>query len=344
MNNCKPEICLPILYGWPPKKLLPCKVKRFVVAEIHSRKPYQEGINKGNVYFVHKRSGVETGFILNMLSTYRANVYGIKDRHAEAFFYMTTEKPLPELSGILSGIKYWYLGRGKLARLGGHDGNLFRIHLACDHLQSVKSFSTDTLFFPNFYGPQRFGMVEPNTHILGDFILTKWYPGLLLEFLRGARRGGWFEKRLFKSIKRRYLITMTIPGMLNRLFEDAYYSFLYNLILSKLIPNPGLCEKPDECLSNKDLIQWKSHTLFGKQFILPHVNSSAIGELSLFGNDGCLAFRRIAWLVKKRPIVAPVLSYNVKIKGGGSIVMSFKLPPGSYATVVGFSAGFFLVY
>lgn len=318
-----------------------CVVKRFIVVELHKRKPHTKTPKEDYVYLVYKKYGVETGRLLDTLSGFGASVFGIKDRYADAFFYMTTRKPIG--SGVnIPGVKIWYLGKGDRARKGAHQGNYFRITASCDSWKGVERRRGDLLFFPNLYGPQRFGVFEPNTHVLGDFMVSSWLPGLFMEYRRGARRGGWFEKRLFREIENSKFTGASLPAMLERLFMDSFYSYIFNRLASKTT-TMSICEDVQQCIIRDDLIVWREVGYYGKRVSLPYISPKTLDTLLKY--NGILTSRhrrRIIRLLRMRPVIAPLARYRVT-HGENSVTASFILPPGSYATVALFFEGIFLV-
>ncbi|MEM4537826.1 MAG: tRNA pseudouridine(13) synthase TruD [Thermosphaera sp.] len=112
----------------------------------------------------------------------------------------------------------------------------------------------EALGLPSYYGYQRFGVERPVTHLLGKYFLTRredlfsrtllrdFYPWEKPETI-SSRLTGRFPRRLF--YERLYAKSPASTGMsmvdesLSHILIEAYSSYLFNLLLNKIIDECG---------------------------------------------------------------------------------------------------------
>jgi tRNA pseudouridine13 synthase len=196
---------------------------------------------------------------------------GIKDKKAATVqHFLITKRIEPDqvrlLEEKLQDVKildYFYtdddLWIGKLK------GNKFKIIIS--EISNINNFvsaakEVSKKGFLNFYGFQRFGLIRPNTHLVGRLLLQeayeaafyeqvcRWYPGEqeltvrfrqlaasgnLEEFLREAPSWLYVEKLLVKNFLRYRDYRKSfkkLPYDIKSLFFHAYQSYLFNRALS----------------------------------------------------------------------------------------------------------------
>ncbi|MEM4682976.1 MAG: tRNA pseudouridine(13) synthase TruD [Ignisphaera sp.] len=130
-----------------------------------------------------------------------------------------------------------------------HNGNKFMIKLVIDpdnvdvimnRLNVVKKYRG---MFLNFFGYQRFGSRRPITHILGKFLVKKNWDSFIevlcehsfsTQYSAINGRGYTFCNLRYRYEDSLTFIKKAIPRHYLRLFVEAYQSYLFNVVLSKL--------------------------------------------------------------------------------------------------------------
>ncbi len=159
--------------------------------------------------------------------------------------------------------------------LGSHQGNEFIITISnVKNAQELNEFIKQALKgLPNFYGPQRFGIQRPNTHLIGKAVLDRnceealrillchpgdnvkardWLNenwGSWKEALRKFPRRLGIEKKILHYLSRHpkdYVSALKQPHKrLRLLWINAWQSYEWNNELSKNMKNP-----PEKILMN----------------------------------------------------------------------------------------------
>ncbi|MCS7146471.1 MAG: tRNA pseudouridine(13) synthase TruD [Aigarchaeota archaeon] len=207
---------------------------------------------------------------------------GIKDRRAMTYQFVAL--PLTRGTAKVDSV---LIKRGEARRIGYIDGldssrltaNRFEVVVKGAEAEPslLEQFSAEAHVHgvPNFYGPQRFGLLRPVTHLVGGAIVKGDLRGAVETLLgystdfepepaRRARRffaetGDYasslnyfprslvYERRILKHLSERagdYVGALRkLPLRIRRLFVDAYSAYLFNKALSQTL-REGL--KPDE--------------------------------------------------------------------------------------------------
>ncbi len=179
----------------------------FIVAEPYQVVPAQEG---WSLYLVRKEglTTLEAARILvGEAGARRYTVYGLKDKNAIAYQYVSLYKPRRTPERVRLGkLEAWLIARrASPLQPGGHGRNIFRITLEtrnreCAEIIVEKALATS--FYPNYIGPQRFGVCKPDSHLQGLALThSRLGEATLLEntgYLLGSRgetgkgtRGAW---------------------------------------------------------------------------------------------------------------------------------------------------------
>ncbi|MGA2933619.1 MAG: tRNA pseudouridine(13) synthase TruD [Methanomicrobiales archaeon] len=207
------------------------------------------------------------------ISHRRISWAGTKDRKAVTSQYISIHGLEPEAVEriTLPDVRLEVAGRSDHAiALGELKGNRFTIRIRdCDPNGLAGRVDEVTRAagsgFPNYVGIQRFGVMRPVTHLVGERILRGDLEGAVLTYLgatfpsepAGMReaREGFLEDRNVKDAIRRFPVRLTFeramlhhldghpddyPGALKSLpprllsmFVSAFQSFLFNTLLSR---------------------------------------------------------------------------------------------------------------
>lgn len=210
------------------------------------------------------------------ISRERIGFAGTKDKRAITTQLMSFEMPIEKLQDLNLKdveIKNAYLGKRNI-QIGDLIGNSFKIRVKeCDAspekiedtITSVISEIKKMGGFPNYFGVQRFGVIRPITHIVGESLVRGDIEGAVRRYLsdpseyeeedvRNARmelvsRNDW--KELVKimpdqlSFEKMMVFHLAdnpddwigaidvLPKNLQMMFVHAYQSYLFNMMLSK---------------------------------------------------------------------------------------------------------------
>jgi tRNA pseudouridine13 synthase len=207
------------------------------------------------------------------ISHRRISWAGTKDRRAVTTQFISVYGLEPEAVErvALPDIRLEIAGRsGHALALGELRGNRFRIRIRdCDPEELAGRVAAVARAagsgFPNYVGIQRFGVIRPVTHLVGERILRGDLEGAVLTYLgapfpaepaetREAREA-FLRDREVKEAIRRYPVRLTferamlhhldghpgdyagalgaLPPRLLSLFVSAFQSFLFNTLLSR---------------------------------------------------------------------------------------------------------------
>lgn len=210
------------------------------------------------------------------ISRERIGFAGTKDKRAVTSQLMSFDSPPDKLEDVdLKDLVISDVYRSKKPiRIGDLIGNRFSIRVKDmdmdiseipEALDSIVTDVRDTGGFPNYFGVQRFGVVRPITHLVGEQIIRGDIEGAVRLYLSGpsefegedtvfarrelAGRDDWkelikimpenmgFEKSMVGHLIDRpgdwYGAIMALPNNLQMMFVHAYQSYLFNIMLSK---------------------------------------------------------------------------------------------------------------
>jgi tRNA(Glu) U13 pseudouridine synthase TruD len=160
------------LEWWPPSRRPSARIPRpegFLVAE--PRPLYWKG--EWTLYYVRKVNlPTETAAraLARRLGAKAYSYYGLKDTNAVAFQHIALLHPRwkPEHIVVSSSLEAWLISENVSKPVKGFQGwNAFRIILVGDELDCRKPGP-----FPNYYGPQRFGVCNVGSHEIGILLAT----------------------------------------------------------------------------------------------------------------------------------------------------------------------------
>lgn len=211
------------------------------------------------------------------ISQKRIGFAGTKDKRACSTqlmsFYNVSEDDLSSVKIKDVSIKVMYRS-DKSIKIGSMLGNRFKITvrniektITSEQIDTIASFLEKYGGFPNFYGVQRFGIIRPITHIVGQHIIHGDFESAVMKYIANPIKGEDeeaynlreelhlshnFSKALqsypdvlnFEKIMLNRLVVapddfagalQELPKNLLLMFVNAYQSFLFNKMLSERI-------------------------------------------------------------------------------------------------------------
>ncbi len=192
------------------------------------------------------------------------NIYvlGLKDRDSKtiqyAFINIQLVSNISDLSISDENINVEPIGYTRIKPRKKHlIGNKFTLIIdeLREYNKAKKIIATITeKGLPSYYGYQRFGVKRPNTHLLGKYIILGRTDLFAKELLRSIyplesmysiinRKLGIYDKlyyeKIFSNNKNPEKALKILLSKLNNIYIDAYSSYLYNLLLNKIIDTHG---------------------------------------------------------------------------------------------------------
>lgn len=246
--------------------------KNFFVEEIVKLDNLGFNREKGNyIVFILEKKDIDTFTALHYMKKYLGIpvenfiVLGLKDKDATTKQYVFIKKELVEDNLLREEIteknsKMRFVGY-VLRKPRIHDlvGNVFTIIITntCNDtyyklVNMVKKIKQYGL--PSYYGYQRFGTKRVNTHLLGKYLVLDRVELFVHELLHGLYPSDDVSiiyrvlgKITSNMIYERIIIKHKdigkaidkLKSMLRNLYIDAYTSYLYNLLLNKIIDKYG---------------------------------------------------------------------------------------------------------
>ncbi len=184
---------------------------------------------------------------------------------------------------------------------------------------------------PSYYGYQRFGVKRVNTHLLGKYLVLERidlfihellhgiYPSdetySLIKRVIGTYTGGMVYERMIKVSRDLFSSINKVRSMTRDLYIDAYTSYLYNLLLNKIIEKMGW-----EALDNE------YPTIGCMEYYDEYYRD--IAEQELIPESKLIYFK--CWF--RRGLFKPM--NNTIVRRNNSILYSFTLRKGCYASIV----------
>lgn len=162
---------------------------------------------------------------------------GTKDRHAVTSQLISLYNITPEQAGNvrLKDITIEVLGHSQHPlSLGSLKGNRFGIVIRglegddiTDQVEAVTGTAADGL--PNYYGIQRFGVIRPLTHLIGEYILKGDFESAVLTYIGKAFPE---EPEEIRAARNSFLETRDSAGALHNLPVSMSYerSMLHHLV------------------------------------------------------------------------------------------------------------------
>ncbi len=328
---------------WPPRLDILVRINRplgFIVAERRLRARDSLGF----LVYIVRKEGVPTGKVAVDISRRlgaRAYPLGLKDADAIAYQYIivesTPEGPPDRIEG--EGYTAWLVGRrAKAPTTGAHLWNNFRLHItveAGDPHEFCRALRSALV--PGFYGPQRFGVRRPTTHIYALYSLLPEPGRLLAEYaykypLEGDKPYA-YEARILEKARAKGdpLLPLREPPS-SSVVRDALQSYIWNRALSQVLDKQGypvVYEKKSRALCPEE-----------RRVLLARLPSRAL--LSSRHEWARIVRRVIRWeglpgyvlpgKAPMRPLVAEPCRISCRVSSRNSLVSWITLPRGLYAT------------
>ncbi|MCL5788312.1 MAG: tRNA pseudouridine(13) synthase TruD [Candidatus Marsarchaeota archaeon] len=185
--------------------------------------------------------------LANRLNVPRSSigVGGLKDRRAVTYQFITAPGHVQALT--VGSVRFTPLGyRSTPYSPKEVWGNGFQVNLT-HTLTPVEARSLESkaphLKVPSFYGHQRFGAADSDTHLVGLEIVRGNY-GRAIQFILGGTYG-WYERKLEAMLgetRDEEQALRTLDPVVLRLFVNAYQSYVFNKTLSTLLGEYGSVE------------------------------------------------------------------------------------------------------
>ncbi|MDM7276028.1 MAG: tRNA pseudouridine(13) synthase TruD [Thermoprotei archaeon] len=295
-----------------------------------------------SLYFVRK-VGVSTlnacRELSRRLNSGRFTFAGLKDACSVSFQYVSFRSPRVKADSVdLGTVKAWLLGEGSPIALGSHLGNIFRITLEAEDPEGLLKTLSSISMIPAFYGPQRFGVHRPSTHLYGLSIARREPGALAREFryrypLEPQHNLGLESRRLEEALEGRdpWKLFKGTP----RIYIEALQAYLFNRALSKAVRKKLLNEVRETIATIKycnETVTVPVVRLPSPQLATSKTKWAALVE-EVAGEEG-LKTRDLKGLTPSlRPLYFPLKIRSVNATRS-NVVFTACLPPSAYATIL----------
>lgn len=206
--------------------------------------------------------------ISNELCIPEQNIFfmGLKDKDSTSkqFFFVKKELVSKHVVGkeiiLNNNLKYKIIGYvARKPRRKDLVGNKFTLIIRGtdkkDYCTSANIMDKIAKYgLPSYYGYQRFGLKRTNSHLLGKYLISGRIDLFIREFLKGVypnesdesiinRIYHRFDKMLYEyilvSTREIWRAVSKVNKMIRNILIDAYASYLYNMLLNRIIENHG---------------------------------------------------------------------------------------------------------
>lgn len=297
------------------------------------------------------------------LTVQRAAVWGIPPEKLLAIELPPSIKilsPIRELRRIYVGDHYGNRFTITMRKIPSSDLELLKVTI-----NSINKKET----IPNFFGYQRFGIMRPISHYVGKLLLLRKYKEAIISYLSAPglfdsedlidakqkvreekfaralrafpRRNFLFENLILKKLiktKHDYArVLKQLPHYLLRIFIEAYQSYIFNIMLSRIILQ-GLPLIENGKIKMLPIIGYATPVHQDPYYqVLEEILDEENMTRSLFKNrkfpplTSGGSFRRSLMTIK---IDNPQILDDEKHPGHKKAILRFSLQKGEYATVV----------
>ncbi|BAN90609.1 tRNA pseudouridine synthase D [Aeropyrum camini SY1 = JCM 12091] len=227
----------------------------------------------------------------------------------------------------------WLLGRGGYVYPGGHRGNMFRIRL-----EARGGCRTSNLeWITGHYGPQRFGVSRPNTHLYSILYASGRWDLLARELgyrypLERRIAPGDYESKILTEISK----SLAPPQgrSFGGVVVEAFRSYLFNRALTRAVEEGRSLWSLGESAASVvcggytyrvPVARLPSRTLLGSHTGWSRLVARVMEEEGV--EPGILPLRG-----GLRPLIYPVCRYSCRRLGDSEVSIRLHLPPGAFAT------------
>ncbi|MEM1640223.1 MAG: tRNA pseudouridine(13) synthase TruD [Acidilobaceae archaeon] len=297
---------------------------------------------KGWRLYLVRKSGISTltamSKLRKALKARKVAFAGLKDAWGISYQYVSFMEPREESNYVdLGDVKAWLLEERGPLLLGSHSGNLFRVVLRSKEPKRVCNNLTMLKFVPGFYGPQRFGIIRPSSHIYGLRAAGREGGWLLREFayrypLEEKRAKLSYEVKALRESKERVDFWFSLKRV-PLVAKDSLQSYLFNRALSRVIKKEGL-ERATEAEVTVRLggatIRVSAARLPSRRLLKSRTLWAEVVR-EICEEEGI----RLDMLRPKAPLRPLVFPIDVRLcrAGENEVEVVFCLPPSAYATV-----------
>ncbi|MEM1873699.1 MAG: tRNA pseudouridine(13) synthase TruD [Acidilobaceae archaeon] len=268
----------------------------------------------------------------------RASFAGLKDSWGVSYQYISLLEPGDERCFVdLGRVKAWLLGEGGALRPGSHSGNIFKIVLETEEPGRVCGNLEALAAIPGFYGPQRFGLSRPSTHIYGLRLAGREGGWLLREYsyrypLEDLARSLGYESRALREAaeeKSPWVSLKRAP----RIAGEALQSYLFNRALSRALEERvvEIAETRVSLVACGVEARVPAARLPSRRLLKSGTRWAEIVR-SVIEEEG-VRVEELPPRAPLRPLLFPIAFKTCKA-GVSRAEIAFCLPPSAYATIV----------
>lgn len=274
-----------------------------------------------------------------VLKSERYSYAGLKDAYSISYQYVSFINPRVSPSYInLGDVRAWLIGRGSIIRPGSHTGNIFRITLEVDDPDKVAYNLSRVKLIPSFYGPQRFGVERPSTHMYG-LALARMEPGLLAREFKYRYPGEDIDTLSIEEKLLQEARTEINPWILvdesPRIYTEALQAYLYNRALSRALRSRKIDQIRESIVTIRycnETISIPAVRLPSRELVEKETQWAKIVK-SICLEEG-INIKQLKTLEPSlRPIYYPIKLRSTTIKDN-TITFTICLPPSAYATIL----------
>ena len=344
------------------------KPEDFIVKEILKLQPSKTG--KYVLYRIEKRGWSTLDLLSHVRMKYGVEIKhaGLKDKHSLSIQYGTSLQDYPVIKGngfLIQKIGYWWGEIGPSDLEGNHFLIKVRDVSSEELLEAIKEAAQG---FPNYYDEQRFGS-KTNEGLIGEMLLRGEAEKALFLYMTTLRNTDSSSmKDLKKYVKENWRkwdqLEALVPGQFKPVFRKlkeggsflqawgafprgllsiiltAVQSYYWNLLLHRKIEkNPQFYIKvADEKLACRlgeepELLPTLGNDDLSLQLYSRILQEKGIEKLRLKELDFKFRSRPRATFVQAKELKGEIIDDEL-FPGKKAIVLSFILPPGSYATML----------
>lgn len=256
---------------------------------------------------------------------------GMKDSWGVSYQYVALRGGRPQERVEAEGVRAWRLREGGRLSLGAHGGNIFKVVLETEDPEALESNLKRIERIPSFYGPQRFGIGRPSTHLYGLALARGDQEMLIRELSAPSPLSGEVPGEEMRALKRARELADPWALPRDRLYLEALQSYIFNRALSKVI------RRLEDAAERRYLTSFcgAEVELPAVSLPAPSVREGIWGEAvrEVLYEEG-IGERELRGLrPAPRPLYYPVRLGSIR-REGARLTFTLCLPPSAYATVL----------